>query len=75
MSGGISHSAYQSIAKRALVELIERLAYFRVCDFCEAGECDDDGGDKSHSDECPLFGFDKTADVERLKAWALGEKP
>lgn len=63
-------SAFPSIAKRVLLEAIERLEHFCRCDFCKAGECDDDGGDQDHSEECPLWGFDMTDDLERLKAWA-----
>lgn len=32
------------------------------CDFCEAGQPDDDGGDKEHDDGCPLYGYDHTRD-------------
>lgn len=60
----------QTVAKKVLLAALANLEYFSHCDFCGAGEPDDDGGDKPHSDECPLFGFDMTVDVERLKAWA-----
>lgn len=60
----------EQVAKLVLAASIERLEYFSHCDFCRAGDCDDDGGGAIHTDDCPLYGYDMTADVERLKDWA-----
>ena len=58
------------VARGCLRAAIEHLDYFQACPFCEAGEVDDDGGDKLHTEECPLHGYDWTNDVEALRAWA-----
>ena len=59
-----------AVAKAVLIHAIERLRYMSECDFCRAGQAEDDGSDALHEDECPLYKFDDTADVERLLAWA-----
>ena len=66
---------FEAVAKRCVLEVIYILDYESKCPFCDSGECDDDGGDKLHDGGCPLFGFDMTVDVERLKAWALMVAP
>ena len=60
------------VARGVLLATIEYIEYYSACPFCEAGECDDDGGDKNHTTECPLFGYDMTNDIERLREWAKG---
>ena len=62
---------FLAVAKLCVRDTLQHLAYYQHCPFCEAGNPDDFGGDKGHSDECALYGFDKTVDVNALKAWAL----
>ena len=57
-----------TVAKKVLQAALANLEHNSHCDFCEAGTSEDDDA-KLHSDECPLFGYDKTVDFERLKAW------
>lgn len=58
------------VAKALVLATLGRLEYFQTCDHCDAGQPDDDGGDKEHTDECPLYGYDHTRDCEALRAWA-----
>lgn len=60
----------EAVARALVIATIGRLEYFQTCDHCDAGQPDDDGGDKEHTDECPLCGYDHTKDVEALRAWA-----
>lgn len=64
----------EDVARRCLLATIAHLDYFQACPFCEAGEPDDNGGDKIHTEECPLQGYDWTDDVEALRAWATSER-
>lgn len=58
------------VARALVLEVIRRIEFYQTCDYCEAGQPDDDGGDKEHDEECPLYGYDHTKDVEALRAWA-----
>lgn len=60
----------EQVAKLVLLHAVRRLEFFSRCDFCVAGR--DDHGDNLHVEACPLFGYDMTPDLERLKAWAEG---
>lgn len=61
---------YLSVAKGVLRATLDNLEYFSHCDFCRAGDVDDDGGDALHTDECPLYGYDSAVDIKRLREWA-----
>lgn len=65
----------EQVAKLMLLDALRYLEDYSCCRFCVAGHdpylC---GVDDSHAEGCPLFGYDVTPDLERLKAWARGDE-
>lgn len=72
LSSTSSTPDFSHVARACVIELLRRLDYFQACPLCDAGQPDDDGGDKPHDEECPLRDFNLTKDVEALRAWAKG---
>jgi hypothetical protein len=73
-TGGVTPNASLTspadVARGCLLSAIEHLEYNSSCPFCDAGASDEFGGDTSHTEECPLVGYDLTKDVEVLRAFA-----
>lgn len=62
--------AFASAASRIVLSAIGYLEECSACLFCEAGHIPTDEP-QPHIEGCPLHGFDRTSDIEALKAWAL----
>lgn len=66
---GGEDAGFTNIARACLKATIEYIEFYSACPWCECGTADDDGGDRPHTEECPLHGYDETVAVERLKKW------
>lgn len=62
-----------TVAALCLLEAINSLEWDSECLFCDAEHDDEDVDNTQHGEECPLFRFDQTVDIEYLKAWAKAQ--
>lgn len=60
-----------STAKAVVLATIKYLDEVQACPFCELGHVPEEVEMFSmHDDGCPLQGYERTEEVEKLRAWA-----
>ncbi len=64
-------NALSDVARRVVLGAIKYLDEVQACPFCDLGHTIElNDAPETHALECPLRGFERTEDVERLRAWA-----
>lgn len=67
-------TSFPDVARKLVLWAIEGFDEMSACPCCTLGHEPVDPDDpQPHDEGCPLIGFEKTRDVEALRAWASGE--